>query len=115
MVMVDGVQVTLFDGDGLLVATQVLISIATISKTPITLVSGRQRWILLGCRLFSLFTSFIHLIRPFSMHSTSRHDCWLTTGGPLLHPRLSAIVITPLACLTSKPLVGRKLFKLEQM
>ena len=39
MVMVDGVQVTLFEGDGLLVATQVLISIVIISKTSITLVT----------------------------------------------------------------------------
>ena len=58
MVMVDGVQVTLFEGDGLLVATQVLISIAIIGKTCITLITGRQRWILFVCRLFSLFYTF---------------------------------------------------------
>ena len=76
MVMVDGVEVTLFEGDGLVVATQVLVSIATISKTPITLVSGRQRWILLGCRLFSLFTSFTHLIRPIlTIFNALQHDC----------------------------------------
>ena len=57
MVMVDGVEVTLFEGDGLIVATQVLISISIITKTSITLITGRQRWILLGCRLFHTFDS----------------------------------------------------------
>ena len=60
MVIVDGVQVTLLEGDGLLVATQVFINIINV-KIFIQIIAGRQRGILLGCRLF---TSSTHLIPP---------------------------------------------------
>lgn len=58
LVFVDEEQVALFEGDGLLVATQ---------------------------------------------GSSSGYS--LAAGGPLLHPGLSALVVTPLACLRSAPLV----------
>ena len=113
MVMVDRVEVSLFEGDGLLVATQVsiitiiivliisiiLTLIATIS---LTLITGRQWWILLGCRLFPTFTYAF----DFSNFDQNINVIGGSTGGPLVHPSLSAIVITPLACLASKPLVS---------
>ena len=67
MVIVDGVHVTTFKGDGCLVATKVLYIIIIISAAAIVaaaaaaivnifnrIVAGGQRWILLGSRLPSL-------------------------------------------------------------
>ena len=64
MVIVDGVHVTTFKGDGCLVATKVLYIIIIISAAAAAaaaivnifnrIVAGGQRWILLGSRLPSL-------------------------------------------------------------
>ena len=65
MVIVDGVHVTTFKGDGCLVATKVLYIIIIISAAAAAaaaaivnifnrIVAGGQRWILLGSRLTSL-------------------------------------------------------------
>ena len=59
MVIVDGVHVTTFKGDGCLVATKVLYIIIIISAAAAAaivnifnrIVAGCQRWILLGSRL----------------------------------------------------------------
>ena len=58
MVIVDGVHVTTFKGDGCLVATKVLYIIIIISAAAAAIVNifnrivaGGQRWILLGSRL----------------------------------------------------------------
>ena len=60
MVIVDGIQVTLLEGDGVLVATQVFIIIIIVNIF-IQIIAGRQRGILLGCRLS---TSSTYLILP---------------------------------------------------
>ena len=69
MVIVDGVQVTLLEGDGVVVATQVFINVINV-KIFIQIIAGRQWWILFGCRLF---TSSTHLIPTILTLSNALH------------------------------------------
>ena len=101
--MVDGVEVSLFEGDGLLVATQV--SIIQYDTHP-------HRYYLIDThyREAAVDTPWLQALSHFPTFDFSNFDQNLiviggSTGGPLVHPSLSAIVITPLACLASKPLV----------